>query len=436
MARIYREPGEKVWVIDFTDATGKRRRLKTTTESKRAAEDLLAEKTASKVRQKLGLEVVPTSKVRTLGEAWEMWLKSWCPPGSTKREWRRYKANGQSAWLCSMDLTEIDGAMLDRWFKEKSQTQAPRTVNGHRRIIRCVFYALIRRRLFRGVNPVRETDPIEEPEYAYETLTEAEFDRVLPHLPSDWRDIFEVAFCTGLRRGEIYALRKDRRVVDVERATLTPRASNGRELPKGKRVKSIPLTERALAVFRRVWMKIEPGDLLFPSADGELRSEYLRPADILRSALAKAGFIEGWLHVCRKGCGKDQRHPAEQQRKCGVCGRIMWPKPIVRKVRFHDLRHSTASHLLDRGVDLADVSQMLRHSSIDITNRIYRHRTVDALRGAIERPSPLALERKLAQLEEGQPQEIVDVLRESRKKLAETGHSIGNVTLLNQKKAQ
>lgn len=42
-------------------------------------------------------------------------------------------------------------------------------------------------------------------------------------------------------------------------------------------------------------------------------------------------------------------------------------------MRFHDLRHSTASILFDLGFELEDVKQWLGHSDIDTTSNIYLH---------------------------------------------------------------
>lgn len=42
-------------------------------------------------------------------------------------------------------------------------------------------------------------------------------------------------------------------------------------------------------------------------------------------------------------------------------------------MRFHDLRHSTASILFDRGMSLEDVKNWLRHSDIETTSNIYLH---------------------------------------------------------------
>ena len=44
-------------------------------------------------------------------------------------------------------------------------------------------------------------------------------------------------------------------------------------------------------------------------------------------------------------------------------------------VRFHDLRHSFATMLLERGVDIGTISKLLGHQSISITMDIYAHLT-------------------------------------------------------------
>lgn len=46
-------------------------------------------------------------------------------------------------------------------------------------------------------------------------------------------------------------------------------------------------------------------------------------------------------------------------------------------MRFHDLRHSTASILYDKGWDLKDAQTWLRHSSVEVTGDIYTHISED-----------------------------------------------------------
>lgn len=432
MARIFQRPGDRAWWLDYVDGAGLRHRVKTTTTAKREAEDLLAEVLTDLKRQKLGLEVAPFSAVKTVGDAWKMWLEKWCPEPSLKREQYRFN-RVKDSWLARVRLSGLSGEHLDRWFAESiAAGLSPKTVNGDRRIVRNIFNTLTRKKLFRGLNPVKETKPLDEPEFAHQLLTDAEFKRLVPHLPENWRPIFVVAFATGLRRGEIYALRKDRAVIDLERRILTPRASNHRPMPKGKKVKSIPLTPDAYDVIEAAWNKTAHGALLFPNADGELRKMSMRPTEVLRTAMIMAGLVEHWVHSCRWGCKiEPQTHADEQQRRCPQCDRIMWPKAVVRKVRFHDLRHSTADHLFEHGVALENVSRMLRHSSTQITEKVYMHRTVEALREAITKPSAGALERHLETLQREQSADVAQVLAEAREKLALIRHQSSNVVPFN-----
>jgi integrase len=429
MARLFKRPGDDTWWIDYVDGAGVRHRKKTNTASRRVAEDQLAEVRAAATRVKLGLDVAPvTTDVKTIGAAWCKWLDDFCPPASLETERSRYRANVVGSWVAKLKLAEVTGEHLDRWFREVSTEKSPQMANALRAKLRTVYNALEKKGLYRGGNPTRATSPLETPEYPYQLLNADELQRVLSFVAPYWRDMVHLAFVTGLRRGELFALRKDRSVVDLERAMLTPRGSNARPYTKGKRVRSIPLTPEAVEVLRRAWDEAEPGALLFPAKDGKsIRSRHSKTSRMVRAAMARAGLVENWLHVCRWGCEVEVPAGDEQTRPCPSCGRVLWPKAVVRHVRFHDLRHSTADHLLEHGVELADVSQMLRHSDIAITNKTYRHRTVEALRKAITKPAPGSLERHLDALAQGQEGEVAEVLREAQKKLALVRHQTSNV---------
>jgi len=54
----------------------------------------------------------------------------------------------------------------------------------------------------------------------------------------------------------------------------------------------------------------------------------------------------------------------------------------IKNLRFHDLRHTFATRLVLAGVDLATVSKLLGHSSIQMTMR-YAHPTPEALKNAV-----------------------------------------------------
>ena len=45
----------------------------------------------------------------------------------------------------------------------------------------------------------------------------------------------------------------------------------------------------------------------------------------------------------------------------------------ITKMRFHDLRHSCASILYDKGWNVKDIQEWLRHADIETTMNIYTH---------------------------------------------------------------
>lgn len=117
-----------------------------------------------------------------------------------------------------------------------------------------------------------------------------------------------------------------------------------------------------------------------------MRPDTLQLQFALRRALHRAGIVTGWIHRCRRnGCGHSEPHPDAGPRRCPKCNYKLWPAGQVRKVRFHHLRHTTASLLMMGGVNPAAVQRILRHSDPRITTEVYGHLAPDYLRSEIDR---------------------------------------------------
>jgi hypothetical protein len=54
------------------------------------------------------------------------------------------------------------------------------------------------------------------------------------------------------------------------------------------------------------------------------------------------------------------------------------------RIRIHDLRHSTATLLLEQGVDLVVIEELLGHAHIGVTASVYAHVRLRLQRQAIE----------------------------------------------------
>ncbi|GAB2952054.1 hypothetical protein GCM10027028_62930 [Streptomyces sundarbansensis] len=56
----------------------------------------------------------------------------------------------------------------------------------------------------------------------------------------------------------------------------------------------------------------------------------------------------------------------------------------LRRIRFHDLRHSTATLLLEQGIELVVIKELLGHAHIGVTATVYAHVRLRLQRDAID----------------------------------------------------
>lgn len=59
-------------------------------------------------------------------------------------------------------------------------------------------------------------------------------------------------------------------------------------------------------------------------------------------------------------------------------------KAGLRRIRFHDLRHSTATLLLEQGIELVVIKELLGHAHIGVTATVYAHVRLHLQRDAID----------------------------------------------------
>lgn len=78
-------------------------------------------------------------------------------------------------------------------------------------------------------------------------------------------------------------------------------------------------------------------------------------------------------YVCRHSNGKPMRPDFVTYRF-----RLLLEKNQLPMIRFHDLRHTTASLLLRNGIGLKDIQEFLGHSKLSVTADLYSHLEFDS----------------------------------------------------------
>ncbi|QEC47301.1 site-specific integrase [Baekduia soli] len=265
-----------------------------------------------------------------------------CKP-STLRGYRNSVQNQLIPAFGEMAVRDITSVHIERW--RASLTTGPRTRNK----LLVELYGIFRRaqRMY-GLehNPAAQVEPLRVARKLEIDVFSPDEVRALVRAAAGKQDaaIFLTAAFTGLRRGELLALRW--RDVDFVGSVVRVRASyaaNALTTPKSGKVRGVPMAGEVAAALaslgqRRRWTGED--DLVFPGETGgyldgsALRRRYL-------DALERAG---------------------------------------LRPLRFHDLRHTFGTTLIAKA-DILRVKEWMGHADVQTTMRYlhYAPRPEDAL---------------------------------------------------------
>lgn len=304
MASVYEKAGK--WYLRWKAADGRWRDQVSTAQSKTEARRLAGELERRAERQRLGLEPLPTASSMILGELCEWWLRERCPVSSAYRECSRLRRHVIDTSLATLPLIAVTAARIEERQREMERAGLARSyVNGLPRVLHTVFARARRDQLWSGANPIDEVEKRPEPKRAYVTLRAEEVPLLLAAVPDAWRTVFAAALYTGLRKGELFGLRKSD--VDLGHRTITVRRSYDRETTKGGHADAIPVAE-ALVPFLEDALATSTSELVFPGPDGRMGSPEADPQKILRTALARAGLVDSWVHTCRRCKRRGEPH--------------------------------------------------------------------------------------------------------------------------------
>ena len=300
------------------------------------------------------------------------------------------------------------GEYLDRWMAEYgSLTLRPNTLRSYEQYIRCYIKPYLGGKIVSRVTRPdiqrlytrlkREGRVHDHPEFGHELsdtmvrrihamlhrcLKDAERDHIIPCNPTDgasvpkacskpkqildraqmdaflkavdasevWRDFFYTELTTGLRRGEICGLMWQ----DFDESAGTLKILRSVNAPKrGELEIGETKTSRGRRIIR------------------------LPPSTVQRLKERKKHAVSQWIFPEPLAPEKPVRPSAADD----------WMKELLKEaglphIRFHDLRHTFATHALASGVDAKTLSGILGHTNASFTLDTYTHVTPDMQRAA------------------------------------------------------
>lgn len=228
-------------------------------------------------------------------------------------------------------LHEITPQVIEKYKVERLKEVSSSTVNRGLATLKSLFNRAIDWEEYDGLNPVKKVKFLKEPNHRLRFLEKEEIVNLIDSSPEHLKPIVIVAVNTGMRLGEILNLKwKD---VDLKREVLylyNTKSGKKREIPLNTQVKDTLIS-----------IQNDKNEYVFCREDGSRVIDIRKP---FFTALKRSGIID---------------------------------------FRFHDLRHTAASHLVMAGVDLNTVRELLGHSSLEMTLR-YAHLSPNHKKRAVD----------------------------------------------------
>src|SRR5260370_6398450 len=384
MASVFKKRGK--YYARWKDAAGRWRKQATSCRTKRDAQRDADDLERKAERQRKGLEpLAEDAPQMTFTELFEWWWKEY---GTRLRgDNEAFARKRLLPALGNFALVEVTAAKIEGALQGFSDDLSPKSLNGLRGNVHTIFARAIERGVWHGQNPAKAVKRRKVPRKVFDTLKADEVPLLLAALTPQWRPLFASAVYTGLRKGELLGLRKSD--VDLDEGTITVRRSYDHDTTKGGHADVLPVAQQ-LQLFLEEAISESSSDLVFPAADGSMRTNETDLQQVLRRAMGRAGLVRGYLHVCRrKGCGHGEQAEDSELRHCSDCKMKLWPKPLPRPLRFHDLRGTTATLLARAGVPLVVAQRMLRHADPRLTANVYTRVDLADLRAGVARLPPL-----------------------------------------------
>lgn len=240
-------------------------------------------------------------------------------------------------YLGEITLTEITQSKMSDYFEQRTKDSS---IYQARKDLIC-FNSLFNKAIAEGYifqNPCKDIKRFRLPQKQPLFFSELEFDLLLSKVKeTDLKDLFLFAIQTGLRQMELLTLEWSQ--INFEDRFLI--LDNREHLTKSKNIRTVPLSMKALQILTER-ERTKKGNLVFTLAGYQINQDFI-------SRKFKSYVLESKINP---------------------------------KLKFHSLRHTFASWLVQKGVSIYHVSKLLGHANVE-TTEIYSHLRAEDLRASI-----------------------------------------------------
>jgi integrase len=230
-------------------------------------------------------------------------------------------------------ITEITAHELERYKNKRRDKVKPATVN---RELTCIKHMLTKALDWKLVkeNPFKSVKLFKEPPGRIRYLTEDEIKTLLDCCANHVKPIVILALNTGMRKGEIMNIRWS----DIDMVNRMIKITDS----KNNESRYVPINDTLFAILLKLENSTSKDTALFLKKNG-------KPIKYINN---------GFYNAMKRA--------------------------KIENFRFHDLRHTFASHLVMKGVDIRIIQQLLGHKTLAMTMR-YSHVSNEAMKTAVDK---------------------------------------------------
>ena len=268
---------------------------------------------------------------------------------------KRFIGDKQLAYLTTADLQKFynkikkDGRAIEHPIHGKELSNS--MVRKVHMILHQALNLAVRERLIVR-NPTIGTTIPKKSYTEKQVLCDSQLDKFMDAIKREkyWYDFFYVEIMTGLRRGEICGIKWS----------------------------DINFTEGTLSIRRSVTTKVGGGLMIGETKTNAGERKIILPPSVLTLLREKqSDAICEWVfpHYMNPS---DPLHPDAAYRKL----KTLLKSVELPLIRFHDLRHTFATHAMQGGVDAKTLAGILGHTDASFTLDTYTHVTSDMQRNA------------------------------------------------------